>query len=112
MLDNYRHRYFNPLFPRWILCFANLTTPFSLQLQALRDGEGGDRTVNHEFQEATVSFDSGLFQFRDLDDAVRLTETAAVELLGFRTRRNVQHGMIALLRQSVYRRRAGIERCE
>lgn len=40
---------------------------------------------------------------------MQLTESAAAELLDFRTGRNVQHGMAALLRQSIYSRLAGYE---
>jgi hypothetical protein len=36
--------------------------------------------------------------YRDLDDAVQLTESAAAERLDFRTGRNVQHSMTALRR--------------
>jgi hypothetical protein len=70
---------------------------------------GFDRTVKLEFHGATVSSDAGLFPYRDLDDAVQLTESAAAELLDFRTGRNVQHSMTALLRQSIYSRLAGYE---
>ena len=70
---------------------------------------GFDRTVKLEFHGATVSSDAGLLPYRDLDDAVRLTESAAAELLDFRTGRNIQHRLTALLRQSIYSRLAGYE---
>lgn len=57
---------------------------------------GFDRTVKFEFHGATVSSDAGLLPYRDLDDAVQLTESAAAELLDFRTGRNIQHSMTAL----------------
>lgn len=68
-----------------------------------------DRTVKLEFHGATVSSDAGLLPYRDLDDAVRLTESAAADLLDLRTGRNIRHRMAALLRQSVYSRLAGYE---
>jgi hypothetical protein len=70
---------------------------------------GFDRTVKLEFHGATVSSDAGLLPYRDLDDAVRLTDSAAAELLDFRTGRNIRHGTTALLRQSIYSRLAGYE---
>ena len=70
---------------------------------------GFDRTVKLEFHGATVSSDAGSFPYRDLDDAVQLTESAAAELLHFRTGHNIQHSMTALLRQSIYSRLAGYE---
>ncbi|QKK07495.1 MAG: transposase [Planctomycetota bacterium] len=70
---------------------------------------GFDRTVKLEFHGVTVSSDAGLLPYRDLDDAVQLTESAAAELLDFRTNRNVRHSMTALLRQSVYSRLTGHE---
>jgi hypothetical protein len=70
---------------------------------------GFDRTVKLEFHGARVSSDAGLLPYRDLDDAVQLTESAAAELLDLRTGRNIRHGMTALLRQSIYSRLAGYE---
>ncbi|UCD75964.1 MAG: transposase [Phycisphaerales bacterium] len=61
-----------------------------------------DRTVKLQFHGATVSSDAGLFPYRELADAVELTEPAAAELLDFRTGHDIQHSMTALLRQSVY----------
>ncbi len=47
--------------------------------------------------------------YRDLDEAAQLTDSGAAELFDFRNSINVQHGMTALLRQSVYNRLAGYE---
>ena len=68
---------------------------------------GFDRTLKLEFHGATVSSDAGLLPYRDLDDAMQLSESAGAELLDLRTGRNIRHGMAALLRQSIYSRLAG-----
>ncbi|MFQ5974149.1 MAG: IS1380 family transposase [Alphaproteobacteria bacterium] len=70
---------------------------------------GFDRAIKLEFHGAKVSSDAGLFPYRDLDEAAQLTDSGAAELFDFRTGSNVQHGMTALLRQSVYSRLAGYE---
>ena len=70
---------------------------------------GFDRTIKLQFHGATVSSDTGLFPYRDLDGAAGLTESAAMELFDFRTGGNIQHSMKALLRQSIYSRLAGYE---
>ena len=70
---------------------------------------GFDRAVKLEFHGARVSSDAGLFPYRDLDDAARLTESGAARLFDFRTGSNISHGMTALVRQSVYSRLAGYE---
>jgi len=70
---------------------------------------GFDRAIKLEFHGARVSSDAGLFPYRDLDDAARLTESGAIELFDFRTGTNIQHSMTALLRQSIYSRLAGYE---
>ncbi len=74
---------------------------------ALRVGFEG--TIKLEFHGAKVSSDAGLFPYRDIDEAARLTETGAAELFDFRWGSNIQHSTIALLRQSVYSRLAGYE---
>ena len=70
---------------------------------------GFDRTLKLEFHGAKVSSDAGLFPYRDLDDAARLTESVATDLFDFRTGSNISHSMTALLRQSIYSRLAGYE---
>ena len=70
---------------------------------------GFDRTIKLEFHGARVSSDTGLFPYRDLDGAARLTESGAADLFDFRTGGNIQHSMKALLRQSIYSRLAGYE---
>ena len=70
---------------------------------------GFDRAIKLAFHGARVSSDAGLFPYRDLDEAARLTESSAPELADFRTGNNIRHSMTALLRQSIYSRLAGYE---
>ena len=74
---------------------------------ALRVGFEG--SIKLEFHGAKVSSDAGLFPYRDLDEAMQLTETGAAMLFDFRTGTNIQHSTLALLRQSIYSRLAGYE---
>ncbi len=75
--------------------------------QALR--VGFDTVIKLEFHGAKVSWDTGLFPFRDLDEVAQLTESGAAELFDVRTGSHICHSMIALLRQSIYSRLAGYE---
>ena len=68
-----------------------------------------DRRVRLEFHGSTITSDAGLLACRELDDALGLTETATACLQESRGGRNVQHQLVALLRQSVYSRLAGYE---
>ena len=68
-----------------------------------------DRRVRLEFHGATITSDAGLLACREVDDALGLTETANECLQESRGGRNVQHQLVALLRQSVYSRLAGYE---
>ena len=68
-----------------------------------------DPRVRLEFRGATITSDAGLLACRELDDALGLTETATACLQESRGGRNVQHQLVALLRQSVYSRLAGYE---
>jgi hypothetical protein len=43
---------------------------------------GFDRAIKLEFHEARVSSDAGLFPYRDLDGAARLTESVAADGVG------------------------------
>ena len=68
---------------------------------------GFDGSVRLEFRGATVSSDTGLLAYRDVDDVFALTATASAALKYCRTGTNIRHSLTALLRQSIYSRLAG-----
>src|ERR687893_2234348 len=68
-----------------------------------------DPRLKLEFHGSKVTSDAGLLPFRDLDDALGLTELAGQALADTRTGRNGRHTLIAQLRQSVFGRLAGYE---
>ena len=63
-----------------------------------------DRRLRLEFHGSTITSDAGLLACRELDDALGLTETATACLQESRGGRNVQHQLVALLRQSAVAR--------
>src|SRR5262245_21563185 len=68
-----------------------------------------DRRLKLEFHGATVTSDAGLLAFRELDDALGLTQLAADLLHDPRTGRNGRHTLLAQFRQAVFGRLAGYE---
>ena len=68
-----------------------------------------DPRLKLEFHGSRVTSDAGLFPFRDLDDALGLTDLAGEVLVDTRTGQNSRHTLIAQLRQSVFGRLAGYE---
>src|SRR5512142_943393 len=68
-----------------------------------------DRRLRLEFHGAKVTSDAGLLAYREFDDALDLTDSAAAELQDTRTGQNSRHSLTALLRQSIFSRLAGYE---
>src|SRR5918911_442438 len=68
-----------------------------------------DRRVKLEFHGARITSDGGLLAYRELDDALGLTATAASTLAEGRRGKNIHHRLLGLLRQAVYGRLAGYE---
>jgi hypothetical protein len=68
-----------------------------------------DRRLRLQFHGAVITSDAGLLAYRELDDAVALTDMAGNALADARTGKNGQHQLVGLLRQSVFGRLAGYE---
>src|SRR5919106_4197893 len=68
-----------------------------------------DPRLKLEFHGSRVTSDAGLLPFRDLDEALGLTDLAGEVLADTRTGQNSRHTLIAQLRQSVLGRLAGYE---
>src|SRR3954451_9548648 len=62
-----------------------------------------------QFRGPTIPSDAGLLAYRELDDTLSLTDTAANTLADARTRKDGRHRLAGLLRQSVFGRLAGYE---
>ena len=67
------------------------------------------RRLKLEFHGSDISSDGGLLPYRELDDALGLTELGGVVLSETRHGKNIQHLLVGLLRQSVFGRLAGYE---
>jgi DDE family transposase len=68
-----------------------------------------DHRLKLEFHGSKVTSDAGLLPFRDLDDALGLTDLAGGVLADTRTGQNSRHTLTAQVRQSVFGRLAGYE---
>jgi hypothetical protein len=68
-----------------------------------------DHRLKLEFHGSKVTSDAGLLPFRDLDDALGLTDLAGEGLADTRTGQNSRHSLTAQFRQSVFGRLAGYE---
>jgi hypothetical protein len=68
-----------------------------------------DRRLMLQFRGSTITSDAGLLAYRELDDALSLTDTGADMLADARTGKNGRHRLAGLLRQAVFGRLAGYE---
>src|SRR3954447_163054 len=68
-----------------------------------------DPRLKLEFHGPKVTSDAGLLPFRDLDDALGLTDLAGEVLADPRTGQNSRHTLLGQFRQSVFGRLAGYE---
>jgi len=68
-----------------------------------------DRRLKLEFHGSKITSDGGLLAYRELDDALGLTEVAGTIFQDSRTGKNGWHGMTAPFRQSVFGRLGGYE---
>jgi hypothetical protein len=68
-----------------------------------------DRRLRLEFQGTRITSDAGLLAYRELDDALGLTDLAGAALSECRRGRNTRHLLTGLFRQSVFGRLAGYE---
>ena len=67
-----------------------------------------DNRLKLKFLGSQVTIDAGLLAYRELDEALGLTEMSADNLQDSRLGQNKQHGLVPLLRQSIYSRLAGM----
>jgi hypothetical protein len=68
-----------------------------------------DRRLRLEFHGTRITSDAGLLAYRELDDALGLTDLAGAALSEYRGGRNTRHILTGLFRQSVFGRLAGYE---
>jgi hypothetical protein len=68
-----------------------------------------DRRLKLEFQGSKITSDAGLLPYRELDDALELTEMAGDVFCDNRTGKNAWHGMTGQFRQSLFGRLGGYD---
>ena len=68
-----------------------------------------DSRLKLEFHGCKVTSDAGLLAYRELDEALGLTNLGENLLNDWRTGKNTQNSMVALVRQSIFSRLAGYE---
>jgi hypothetical protein len=68
-----------------------------------------DRRLKLEFHGSKVTSDAGLLAYRELDDALGLTDVAGGLFQDSRTGKNGRHGMVGQFRQSVFGRLGGYD---
>jgi len=68
-----------------------------------------DRRLKLEFHGSKISSDAGMLPYRELDDAVELTEIAGDALTDTRRGKNGRHGLVGQFRQSVFGRLGGYD---
>ena len=65
-----------------------------------------DRRLEPEFRGANVTSDAGMLAYRELDEALGLTELAGAMLFESRRGKNTRHVLTGLVRQAVFGRLA------
>lgn len=68
-----------------------------------------DRRLELEFNGSKIISDAGLLTYRELDDALGLTDASGDVFDDRRTSKNGWHGMTGLIRQSIFGRLSGYE---